>query len=100
MNDFKKALEYINAVIIMYPKNIITLNLRGFLLTKAGNYADALADLNRTILLFPKAADSYLLRGKLKLEHLADKAGACNDFRKAKELGSDSAPQLIKENCQ
>ena len=81
-------------------KNIFTLNLRGLLKSKIRDYAGALADYNNNILLFPGEWRTYVLRGKLKFEHLADKAGACNDFRKAKELGSDSAPQLIQENCQ
>ncbi len=43
--------------------------------------------------------DLILLRGRVQKE-LGDLKGACEDWKKAAELGSEDAAELLKEHCQ
>ena len=41
----------------------------------------------------------YFARGNTK-EHLGDLKGACEDWKKAAELGDEDAAELLKEHCE
>lgn len=63
-----------------------------------GDFKGALKDFNEAIRQNPKAANSYLSRGTAKYK-LEDYRGACIDWIKARELGDQSAYNLIRKYC-
>jgi tetratricopeptide (TPR) repeat protein len=64
-----------------------------------GDYDGAKTDFWRVIQLDPKNAEAYYGRGTSKYK-LGDKKGACQDWRKAFELGYEEANESIKKYCK
>ena len=48
---------------------------------------------------YSEIASSYLLRGEAK-KGLGDLKGACEDWKKAAELGNEEAAKLLEEHCE
>jgi tetratricopeptide (TPR) repeat protein len=66
---------------------------------KMGSNQSAIVDLNRAIALDSSFADAYLLRGKIKVS-LGNNAEACNDAKKAADLGNQEAALICQQYCQ
>jgi len=64
----------------------------------AGEHKDALKDYDKVIELDPKNDLAYFNRGNTKFS-LGDKKGACEDWTKAKSLGSPYAQDRLNEEC-
>ena len=63
------------------------------------NYVGAMDDLNYAIMLDETVPAPYTNRGLLKFE-MKDKSGACADWKKAFQLGSLQAQQLLQKHCR
>lgn len=72
---------------------------RGLLNERRSLLSDALHDLTEAIRLNPKHELSYMVRGRLHLR-MKNPNSACDDFRKAANLGYLPAYDYIKKNCQ
>ena len=59
----------------------------------------AINDLNKAIDIDPEYKVAYYNRGVTKYE-LKDLKGACEDWKKAAELGDEDAAELLKEHCE
>ncbi|HOV55853.1 MAG TPA: tetratricopeptide repeat protein, partial [Bacteroidales bacterium] len=62
------------------------------------DYQSALEDFNKAIELDNNYAIAYLNRGNTK-EMLRDMSGACEDWKKAADLGISSAEMYHKQLC-
>ena len=60
---------------------------------------DHIDSLTRLIEQNPKEPEYYLRRGDLKISK-GDNAGGCEDYRKAKSLGSKNMESLLDKNCK
>jgi hypothetical protein len=64
-----------------------------------GLYQDAESNFTATIESRYKEADVYVKRGKARAK-LNNQAGACQDWKKAKELGNKEVNELLKWACK
>ncbi|MFI5195659.1 MAG: tetratricopeptide repeat protein [Chitinophagales bacterium] len=62
------------------------------------DFNGALADYNLFLKMEPRNNTAYTDRGMVRL-NLKDSTGACEDWRKATEMGNQSAPQLMQQFC-
>ena len=63
------------------------------------DYEGALKEINKLIKLNPKKWQYFHDRGLSKYR-LGDMKGACEDWKKAAELGDDDAEKFLRENCK
>jgi tetratricopeptide (TPR) repeat protein len=91
LKDFDKAIE-------LDTRNAVVYNSRQETKFALNDFAGCMADCNMAISLDPKLANPYLFRGKVYFEN-GDKLKACENWRKAFELGATEANELIKQNC-
>lgn len=68
-------------------------------LDNSGEHDSALIEYNKVIVLEPENHLAYFNRGNTKFS-LGDKIGACNDWAKAKELGSEYADERLEQECK
>jgi tetratricopeptide (TPR) repeat protein len=61
-------------------------------------YENAVADYTTAITLDPAYAEAYYIRGNAKGSML-NKAGACEDWKKAVELGFEDSNGYIRDLC-
>ena len=64
-----------------------------------GDFLGAHHDLDSAILLKPDYADAFYNRGMSNMS-LKDTLSACADWKKAFELGSKPAEQMVREYCR
>ena len=64
-----------------------------------GDPYGALADFNSAIQINPGNSSTYFNRGLTRL-NTQDKFGACSDFQKASQLGSEKAGQYLMNYCK
>ena len=120
--DFTKQIE-------INPKDFIAFMNRGISKSSLGDHSGAMEDFTKSIKIEPNYADPYINRGLSKdyysaisdftraiaiksdseiayydrgisKYNLGDMRGACKDARKARDLGLDSAINLINEACK
>ena len=70
----------------------------GLELYKQGDYQGAIADYNKALEINPQNALNYLNRG-IARELVNDLQGACDDWRKAGDLGDERSAEWVKEQC-
>ena len=66
--------------------------------SQQGNYQGAIADFNQAIEINPQHANPYYNRG-LARELANDLEGACDDWRKAVDLGNERPAEWVKNQC-
>ena len=64
-----------------------------------GDFAGAIYDYSQVIKIKPKDSDALFNLANIKKE-IGDMNGACEDWRKAVDLGDEEAENLLKENCE
>jgi tetratricopeptide (TPR) repeat protein len=101
LEKYDLALADYNKTIEINPNVAEVYNNRGTLYYDLQKYELALADFNKVIEINPNDAKAYYNRAILKFYQLKDKS-ACEDARKAKALGYQSADleKFIREYCQ
>ena len=97
LNDTKGAISDYTRVIEINPNNVNALYNRGHLKNDSKDYYGSLSDYTRLIEINPNDAEAYFNRGVSKY-YLNDNVSACQDARKAQELGYD-ASRLITKTC-
>jgi tetratricopeptide (TPR) repeat protein len=101
LHTWKAALRDYDEAIRIAPRFITALINRGSLKADNGDQQGAISDYNTVI---EHASDTdqkamaYFNRGNSRLE-LSDRAGACADWKKARDLGADYASERTKEYC-
>ena len=96
--NFTAALIDVNKAIELDGSNYFAIDSRGEIYYNMKKFKEAILEFNNAISLKPNG-NSYLFRGKSKFS-LGDKKGSCEDWSLANELGSNTALELIKKNCQ
>ena len=64
-----------------------------------GDYDGAIEDYSKALELDPTSSVSYFNRANSKFRK-GDKRGACDDWKKAKEFGDETADESIKKYCE
>lgn len=90
-DDYDKAIE-------IDPNFVEALLYRATNLDNSKNYDEALIEYDKVIKLEPENHLAFFNRGNTKF-NLNDKLGACNDWTKAKELGSDYGQERLEIEC-
>ena len=96
--DLKKAIQYYEMALQIYPKLGFIYYNRANLYSKMQEYMKAINDYNQSLVLQPNLAEAYYNRG-LTLLLLQDNFSACPDLSKAGELGINNAYNVIKRYC-
>lgn len=96
--SYRRAVEDFTACIRLKPTYYLLYNNRGIAYYKLKEFELSLADFNKTISLNGEYGNAYLHRGNIR-EMLDDDAGACEDWRRALELGVTQAEKCL-ENCK
>ena len=98
LKDIEGALSDLDQALIIEPKNLAALVNRGVTYGGLNKPLLAITDFNRVIQIDPNYADAYRNRGLTK--HLiGDKKGACDDWRKSKDLGILDAAEWLSKYC-
>ena len=98
LGDYYGAIRDLDKAIKIDPNFTDAYNNRGIVKHDLKDFAGAIGDYNKVIELNPNIAGAYCNRGFAKI-NIGDK-GACDDFRKAAELGYTPALKIIEENCK
>ena len=104
MGKYEEALQYFDKALQLEKEEPLTLNNRGFTRYKLNDLTGALEDINKSISLYPSNAFAYKNRALVYLAQ-ENKAEACKDLNKAKELQFEKqfgpeVNELLKKNCQ
>jgi tetratricopeptide (TPR) repeat protein len=93
------ALFQLGKLIVENPREPRFYLMRAKIYMKSNNWTVAEIDLSESIKLNPYLADSFLLRGNCN-SNLGKRAEACADWKRAQELGSFQAQELIYKHCR
>ena len=96
LNDLTKAISIDPNYFEAYFHRAIQRNLG----IGSDDYIGAKDDYSKCIELDPNNGHIYKLRGELKMKRLDDIKGACEDWKKAAELGDEGAAKLLEEHCE
>ena len=99
MDNIEMALKYYDLAILNDAENGENFFKRGVFLYEIDKSEAAMDDFDYSIKLNNSMPAPYTNRGLLKLEN-NDKDGACLDWKRAFQLGSEYAQELIKEHCK
>ncbi len=92
LDDIVKAVE-MNPTDLTYQAEHAVVNLR------VGRYEEAIQILNNILKADPKYAEAYRLLGLCQIQ-LKKTDEACDNFKKAKELGDPNVDELITKYCK
>jgi protein O-mannosyl-transferase len=92
MHDYDKAIE-LNPVFVLPYKN------RAALKTRSHDYAGAIKDYDHLVSIDPGDNSVYYYRG-LAHFYMKDMASACEDWKKAQQLGNADAGKYIGQYCR
>ncbi|MBL3658968.1 hypothetical protein JL102_22670 [Fulvivirga sp. 2943] len=68
-------------------------------MAQSGKLTEALTDLNKSISINDNQAESFIARGKLRIQ-MHDIQGACKDLSKVASWGFDEFEPWIQKNCK
>jgi len=97
-NDFKSAIELFSKAIDEDPKNALAYKNRGNAKGALNDYTGSILDFDKAIELNPNDAGAYLNRGNSKFK--INDESACDDWRKAQQLGNKKAGDLLTKYCK
>jgi len=98
LKKYSEALADINKAIELDPKNWVAYDSRQETKFALNDIKGCIEDCNIALSLNAKVANPYLFRGKAYFKQ-GNKAKACEDWRKAGELGLREAYEFISKNC-
>jgi tetratricopeptide (TPR) repeat protein len=103
LHTWKSALSDYNKAIEIAPDFTSALINRGSLKDENGDHLGAIEDYNNVLAIekvdLEDIQQAYFNRGNSK-HNLKDKKGACDDWKKARELGAVYADERIVTNCK
>ncbi|UII26264.1 tetratricopeptide repeat protein [Fulvivirga maritima] len=98
MEDYDQAVACYNKAIEINKRNPSYYSNLAFAYSGLYKYQEAIGSLTSSLEYYAEAPGVYVERGKLyKLQN--DRFAACQDFKKAADLGLDEAQQLLDQNC-
>ncbi|NDV58357.1 tetratricopeptide repeat protein [Bacteroides sp. 519] len=97
--QFQRALDDINMAIKLNPEEPTYHTELGVINLRVGRYEEAEKSFNKTISLVPDYAEAYRLKG-VALQQLKKIDEACENFKKAKELGDTVVDSFIEKTCK
>lgn len=96
--DTAAALADYNKAILLVPTFTKPYYNRAVIAINTNNVKGAIDDYNTLIQMNPNDDLAYFSRGVAR--HMINDPGACNDLRKAAELGNRDAPNAIQQYCR
>lgn len=96
-ND-EEAIKHYNLALSRNSGYLLAYNNRGILKGKHGDFNGAISDFSEAISLKPDYAEAYYNRGVAYYQK-QEKELACNDWKRAAELGFKEANKVISEYC-
>jgi len=96
--DTKSALRDFDTAILMNPDFTKPYYNRAAIKVNSKDFRGAIEDYNRLIKLNPKDNAAWYSRGIARFG--IGNPQACDDWRKAEELGSEDASKLLRQNCK
>lgn len=96
---YQRALDDINKAVEMNPKELTYQSELAAVNIRVGRYEEAIKVLQKEIITDPKYAEPYRLLGICQIM-LKQKAEACVNFAKAKDLGDKLVDTLIDKYCK
>jgi tetratricopeptide (TPR) repeat protein len=96
--NYENAIQYFQLAIRSYPAYAQAYNNLGAALEELGETEEALDAYSDAIEAYPQYALALYNRGSLRLAS-KNKGGACEDLKKAAELGVPEAADKLKESC-
>ncbi|MFC2131452.1 tetratricopeptide repeat protein [Bacteroidota bacterium] len=96
--DYQGAIEDFTKSLSLNPNDYLIFYLRANSYAAIGRNKKALTDYNMAINLNPDYVKAYINRG-IERYKLSDVEGACSDWKKAAEMGSPDALQMMKKYC-
>lgn len=97
--DYKQAIDFFDKVLTVDSNVESAYLLKGRSLHKMGNLKEANRNYNVVIDLNNKNQDAYLYRGALRVS-LNQTSRACDDFTRARALGSEEAGTAFNKYCK
>ena len=96
--QFQRALDDIAKAIELNPEDLSYRAEQAVINLRVGRYDEAVKLLNELLKLDPNYGEAYRLLGICHVQ-LKNKAEACRNFAKAKELGDANVDVLIQKHC-
>jgi tetratricopeptide (TPR) repeat protein len=96
--DPLKAIDYYNKSIKIDSTNHMAYNNIGHIYAGLKNYPLSLAWYTKAIEVYPRYFNAYRNRADVKLI-IGDKLGACEDLKKAADLGDQKSQTAYNETC-
>ncbi|MCI4671881.1 MAG: tetratricopeptide repeat protein [Bacteroidia bacterium] len=94
--NFKEAKNYFEKALAIEPNSPAILHDLAFMEYGQGQLQNAMRHINQSIKLDSQDAESYVLRGLIKIEM---EENGCEDFKRAMEMGSKNAQVEYEFNC-
>ena len=74
--------------------------MRGNAKRNLGDFDGAIKDYSQAIRINPKDSDAFFNHAYKKKKEIGDIKGACEDWRKATDLGDEEVAKLLLKNCE
>ena len=97
-SSYNAAITAFDEAILISPNEATYYDNRAFAKDGKMDFIGAIDDYSQSISLYPSDPHIYYLRGAAKI-NVNNKNDACNDFKKAVEMGSEEAKESLKEHC-
>lgn len=100
LNNYNIANDWFSNAIKYNEKNKFAFKMRAESRFLLGSYNAAIADLDKALILDENYGDAYYMRGVCKASNNKSKRSACNDLKKAFNLGVDGAEETMQRYCK
>ncbi|NCC71763.1 MAG: tetratricopeptide repeat protein [Sphingobacteriia bacterium] len=99
LNDFNGCIEANTRLLELSPNNVMGYFNRGTAYGKINDFRNAIADFNKAVQIDPGYTEAYFNLG-LAYYWSNDKAHACQNWAKARNLGSQKAARVLEKYCR
>jgi tetratricopeptide (TPR) repeat protein len=98
LKNFKSAMRDFDKAIVLDPNFVKAYYSRASVYVSLEKFVESLPDLDKTIELDATTPNALTLRGQIRAQ-TGNKEGACEDFKKAKEIGDKQADRYLNQFC-